>query len=194
MNDQKKLQVKRKTKKLVPFDFIDENDRRYNLSAIHYEDGKAVVTNDNYMLVCQSDEPNLEGKTIHKNGSEIPNFANWKKVVPDIYCMLRADDFNREDISIISSACKRKRNNITRMLYVSITDQIKIPMLTIKMMNKFFQSHPNAELYRSENIAQPWMVKDDTTDDIFIFLPLISESGSVYVYDKKNKVCICKMD
>lgn len=199
LEKQKALNKERKSGKLIIEDFInDSKSIQSALTGIYHDKGKQICS-DGYSLLVHNNagyEAELEGKIISKEGVEIEcRYPNYEKVIPDFGYMKETNDFTLDDLKIISSSCKlRNKDTLKNKHYVQIADVVKLSMLIVKTVEKFWYVYPEAKLYCHEDNREEnsWILKDEKTGDLLLFMPLYKKSDCNYIYDMESKIVIKK--
>lgn len=168
------LKEKRKNKAFIPTDFISGEARDWNFKLdVFYEKGFAVYSNGTFLVKAKFDYPaEWEGKKLDAKNEidEVDyNYPNYGKVVPNLEDCTESTDFNRNDVKLKLSSSKS-----VEKLSREIVDMetIRFSGLTANRLVKFWDSFPDAKLYRQEDIHKAWMLKDG--ENLFVFIPFAS--------------------
>lgn len=148
-------------KKLDMFKYTDKGwshwGKRDYLSGVFHEGGRVIATDARVLAIVRREYPaSLEGKLIDKKGNEIEaQFPNYKRVIPDIARMERADSDTQWDV-IHALRTYNDCKNVWRIfkkfdkdcyVRVEIVDGVLVSEEAVKAIAEFLRVYPDAQLY-----------------------------------------------
>ena len=182
------LNKQRKDKKLIIGDFVDYRKERAFLTGFYCLDGFKVATDGCSLIKIKESYPvEWDKKIINpKTEEEIEGtLPKYEKVIPDTVDMTESS-ITLEDLRVIRSCDKRKTQSTLRHISVSINDEVGFTMLSIDKLLKFWESMPNATLYRHEDLRKAYMLIDG--ENKFVVMPLYSVDGCTFKYTSSDKM------
>lgn len=196
LQQEKEVKQQRKDGKVIPEDFCSCSSRDIRLyrQCVHYEDGKAVVTDGKFMVALAYEYPKeKENKnylvckdrtdTYHTIGEECKDifYPKWKKAVPDLSSYVTAEDGLRNNLVKAAKMEKSVKVDRQEKTVFELMPDFKINAHIAKTAAKFITLYPECSLLvHSEDALKCFVLKDEKSGSVYLGMPQCQEVETTY--------------
>lgn len=196
LQQEKEVKQQRKNGKVIPEDFcyLSERDNRQYKQYVHYEEGKAVVTDGHFLVALAVEYPEekenknflgCKGKkdTLHSIGEECKDifYPKWKKAVPDLSSYVTAEDGLRNNLVKAAKMEKSVKVDRQEKTVFELMPDFKINAHIAKTAAKFITLYPECSLLvHSEDALKCFVLEDEKSGSVYLGMPQCQEVETTY--------------